>query len=143
VAAIASIRAAAGDEFFAPEATAPVAARASGHSYPYAIDKHGASPGFSELLRLGGDDVDALPMLRDVPELNYTFRKRKQRVVSADAHVVTGAELGAALTDQDIARAHDFAAKFLHAKALRIAVATIARAAACFFVCHVCCLLYA
>src|SRR5690606_3486133 len=44
--------------------------------------------------------------------------------------------LGAALTDKDVAGEDLLAAKLLHAEALRLGVATVARRTASFLVCH-------
>jgi len=49
-------------------------------------------------------------------ELHSAFDLGKNRVIAAHAYVFTGPPLGAALTHEDVARDHGFAAVFLHAK---------------------------
>src|SRR5262245_11205077 len=61
---------------------------------------------------------------------------RVQRVVAADADVGAGVHARAALPHQDLAGIDALAAVDLHAEALRLGVAPVARAAACFLVCH-------
>jgi hypothetical protein len=53
-----------------------------------------------------------------VYEGHVAIRQRKQCVVNANAHVVTGVKLGSALTYNNVACAHGFAAEALHAEAL-------------------------
>src|SRR6185312_15304805 len=60
----------------------------------------------------------------------------EQGVVAADANVLAGVHLGAALADQDVARQNLLAAEALHAEALAVGIAAVARGAACFLVCH-------
>src|SRR5262249_40966339 len=61
---------------------------------------------------------------------------RVERIITADADVDARFELGAALTDQDRAARYRLAAKALDSQALRRRIATVARAANSFFVCH-------
>src|SRR5690606_41808960 len=65
-----------------------------------------------------------------------TVLEREQGVVLADADVVAGVVLGAALADDDVAGEHELAAVALHAEAFRFRVAAVARATTGFFVCH-------
>src|SRR5689334_915490 len=60
----------------------------------------------------------------------------EQRVVAADAHVLAGVHLGAALADQDVARQDLLAAEALHTETLAVGIAAVARGTACFLVCH-------
>src|SRR3546814_10580142 len=60
----------------------------------------------------------------------------EQGVILAHADVLAGMHLGAALADDDIARNDGLAAELLDAEALGLGVATVARGAASFFVCH-------
>src|SRR5262245_38872340 len=60
----------------------------------------------------------------------------EQRVVAADADIVTGVHLGAALTDQDVAREDLLAAEALHTQPLALRIAAVTRRAACFLMCH-------
>ena len=50
-----------------------------------------------------------------------------------------GMHLGAALAHDDAAGGDELAAESLDAEALRLRIASVARAAACFLVCHVVC----
>src|SRR5207248_11133700 len=65
----------------------------------------------------------------------------EQRVVAAPADAETRVELGAALADEDLARAHDLAAEALHAQVLGAGVASVARAGRTLLVSHGCVLL--
>ena len=53
-------------------------------------------------------------------ELHRSLDEREKRVVLAHADVFAGVELGAALTNEDVARKNAFATEALHAEALRI-----------------------
>src|SRR5438128_773345 len=68
---------------------------------------------------------------RDLP-----VGKRKQGMILAQADVVARVPLGAALTHDDVAGAHGFAAELFHAEALALTVAAVAGRAACLLVCH-------
>src|SRR5690606_41050534 len=57
-------------------------------------------------------------------------------MVLAHADVDARVPLGTALTNEDVAWNDGFAAELLHAKALRLGIATVTRATASFFVCH-------
>src|SRR5215470_11730624 len=69
-------------------------------------------------------------------ERHHAVDGREQRVVAADADILSGIHLGAALTNQDVAGEDLLAAVALHAQALAVRVAAVARGAACFLVCH-------
>jgi hypothetical protein len=87
----------------------------------------------------GWNDADGTPLLYALDgELNPAFRLREKGVILAHANVVTGVELGAALTYDDIARNNSLAAIHLDAQALRFRVAAVSSGAATFFVCHDC-----
>src|SRR5687768_2224434 len=58
-------------------------------------------------------------------------------VVATQADIIAGLDLGAALAHNDSARPHNLTAIALDAKHLRLAVATIARAADAFLMCHI------
>src|SRR5258708_20893497 len=60
----------------------------------------------------------------------------EEGVVAADADILAGIHLGAALADQDVARQDLLAAETLDAQPLARGIAAVARGAACFFVCH-------
>ena len=70
-------------------------------------------------------DIDVLlvPARR---ELHRAFDQREERVIAADADVLTGVELRPALADDDIPREHVLAAETLDAEALRIGVPAVA-----------------
>src|SRR6185369_16336197 len=69
-------------------------------------------------------------------EGNHAVRGGEQGVVAADADVGAGVHLGAALADQDVAGQYLLAAEALHAEALAVRIAAVARRTACFLVCH-------
>jgi len=83
--------------------------------------------------RLDRDHVHAFA----VPvEPDMTFRQREYCKIPPKAHVPAGQKPGAALTDNDIARYHAFAAKTLDAKPFTDAVPVVLRTALSFFVSH-------
>src|SRR5207244_3372222 len=59
-------------------------------------------------------------------------------VVAAQAHVLAGMPLGAALTHNNVARDNVLAAELLDAKALADGIAAVLGRAAGFFMCHCC-----
>ena len=61
---------------------------------------------------------------------------RDRGVVLADADVLAGVDVGAALTDEDLAGLDVLAAEALGAEALRLRVATVLRSALALLVCH-------
>ena len=67
------------------------------------------------------DDVDDLAATLGA-ELDGAVREREQGVVAAAADVVTGVEVGAALADEDLARADDLAAETLHSEVLGLSL---------------------
>src|SRR5258706_9291943 len=70
------------------------------------------------------------------PILHNAVDQRKERIVAAHADILTRMDLGAELTNQNIARAHSLAAENLHTASLTIAIASVAGTAACFLMCH-------
>src|SRR5690606_21761748 len=60
----------------------------------------------------------------------------EQGVVAAEADIVARVEGGATLTHEDVAGQHALAAELLHAEALRLGVATVARRTTGFLVSH-------
>src|SRR5690606_610192 len=77
-----------------------------------------------EASRLPGDDVDGAAALRTLGrELDRAIDQREQRVVAAQADARTRVELGAALTDDDVAGLDGLATVHLDAEALRVGVA--------------------
>src|SRR5690606_32160645 len=60
----------------------------------------------------------------------------KEGMVLAHPDIDARMPLGAALTDDDVARNHGFAAELLDAEALGFGIATVTRGTASFLVCH-------
>ena len=89
------------------------------------------------LLDLRSDDVDDLAATLGA-ELDRTGREGEERVVAATADVGARVEVGATLTDEDLAREDNLTAEALHAEALCVGVTTVARRTRAFFVCHCC-----
>ena len=71
-------------------------------------------------------------------ELDRTGREREQRVVAAPADTQTRVEVGAALTNNDLASVDKLTAETLHAETLGVGVTTVARGRRAFFMCHAC-----
>src|SRR5688572_719879 len=71
-----------------------------------------------------------------VAETDATVDQCKKGMILAQADVVARVPLRAALAHDDVAGANHFAAELLHAKALGLRIAPVARGAACFFMCH-------
>src|SRR6187431_2279142 len=88
------------------------------------------------LLRRHHDVDDLAAALRT--ELDRAGLEGEQRVVTATADVGAGVEVGAALTDDDLAGEDLLAAEPLHAEALCVGVTTVTGGACALFVCHVC-----
>ena len=86
-----------------------------------------------ERLLCTGDDVDFALIFA---ESNSSVAKSKQSVVAAATNVDTGAETGAALTDNDGTGSDSFAAESLDTEKLGIAVATVAAAGLTFLMSH-------
>src|SRR4051794_18821460 len=101
-------------------------------SEPERADPVGLGP--ASLSRGGkdGDDAPAAALL----EVDRTRGTRVDRVVLADADTVAGLELGAALTDDDLAAGHGLAGEDLHAKALGVGVAAVTGGAEALLMCH-------
>src|SRR6476620_4185168 len=69
-------------------------------------------------------------------ELHGAGGGREQGVVAATSAVHAGVEVGAALTDQDLAGLDDLAAEPLHAQPLGGGVTTVTCAGSALLVCH-------
>src|SRR5690606_29999643 len=78
--------------------------------------------------------VTAVPLVLDDP-----VDRRVQREVPPHADEAAGMDLGAELTDEDVAGHDRLAAVDLHAAALTLGVATVAGATLTFFVSHLRC----
>ena len=69
--------------------------------------------------------------------LDDAINEGEQRVVAPHANVGPWMNLSTELAHQNIAGAHGLAAVHFDAPPLPIAISSIARAAACFFMCHI------
>src|SRR5690606_27073151 len=69
-------------------------------------------------------------------ERHVAVNQCKQGVILAHANVLTGVELGAALTHDDGTSCHQLATKGLHAQHFWLGITSVARRAAAFFLCH-------
>src|SRR5690606_12817310 len=69
-------------------------------------------------------------------ESHAASRKRKEGVVFAHADVDARVHPSAALTDDNVAADHVLTAELLHTEATASRIATVARATACFLMCH-------
>ncbi len=81
-----------------------------------------------------GDRDEAL--VAGAAELDGSVAEREDRVVATEAGARAGAELRAALADDDHARLHGLAGEDLDAESLRLRVATVPRGAETLLVCH-------
>ena len=80
---------------------------------------------FIELLRFYFVNADLLSVFAQSFKADDAVDKREKGIVFADADVVAGVELGAALTDENIARKHFLPVRTLYAEAFRLAVAPV------------------
>src|SRR5690606_19055077 len=69
-------------------------------------------------------------------EAHMSVAGGEQRVILADADIAARVVLGAALTHENVPGENELAAELLHAQPLAWRIAPVARAAACFLVCH-------
>ena len=83
-------------------------------------------------LRLRRNDVHPAAAL---VERHFAVDEREQSPIAARADVVARYELGAALADDDAARADDLSAEGFHAQAFADAVAAVADASLTFLMC--------
>ena len=77
------------------------------------------------VLLLGGVNRNLLTILAQTLEADNAAHQREQGVVLADAHVLTGMNLGAALTNENVASLRELTVGTLRAKALGFAVAAV------------------
>ena len=83
-----------------------------------------------------GFDADKLALGHPaLLEPDFAVRQRKERVVTAYAHVVTRMKPGAALANQDVAGQNRLTTITLYTQVLGIGIAAITRSAACLFMC--------
>ena len=76
-----------------------------------------------------GIGADMHATLHAASKLEGAVAQREQGVVLASADVLAGMELGAALTNDDVAGANMLTAEHLHAESLCVRVATVAAGA--------------
>ena len=93
---------------------------------------HRADPG------LGGRDGRGIDVDAPVAAIkaDVAVGKGEKGMIATHADVVTGVELGAALTDEDGAGENELAAEAFHAETLAVAVAAVACRSLTFFMCH-------
>src|SRR5688500_16735335 len=82
------------------------------------------------------DDADHFLVAAVIFELHHAVDHRIDREIAAEANICAWAHQDAALAHDNAARTDDFAAVAFHATHLRLAIATVARAADAFFMCH-------
>lgn len=81
---------------------------------------------FGDLDVFDGNDADLEALLVLVLELDDAVDERVDRVVGAEPDVFARVPLGAALTDDDVARDHELTAELLDSAVLRIGSTTVA-----------------
>jgi hypothetical protein len=155
ITAIAAVRPAKRDVFFAPETYAAITAVPGFdsdfrfinkfHVYPdkkapsvtrLFVREKGVSFFLASVCRNLGD-ADELPSQGSLGlEADMSVSQGKKGVVLAYANIVAGVKLGAALANDDAASGNELTAKALHAKALGIGVPTVPGTAARFLVSH-------
>src|SRR5690606_8544953 len=92
-----------------------------GRGYEDGASRSPPRPGSLLLLLSGCDDVDDLAAALGA-ELDGARLESEQRVVAATADARAGVEVGAALTDEDLAGADGLTAEALHAESLCVGV---------------------
>ena len=70
-------------------------------------------------------NANALLSTGDMLELNGAVDKRKESVIGSDANVITGMDLGSALSYKDVAGDNCLTVSLLNAKALRLGITTV------------------
>jgi len=86
------------------------------------------------LERKHADDLFVIRALE--AEVNLSADLGKQSMVLTDSHVDPRVNLSTALTDDDVAGHYCLSAVTLHAKALRLRIATVSGTSPRFLVCH-------
>ena len=154
-AAIAAVRAASGHEFFTVKAHRTVAALARVEPYRGDVDKvglcchtappyiHQKEPGqngpalrlqlFRKKLLL---DAALLAVFTHALETDGTVHQSKQGVIAALANVLTRHDVGATLTNQDVAGQNELTVCTLGAQTLCCGIAAVLGAAYALFMCH-------
>ena len=82
---------------------------------------------------LGGVDRDLLAVLAQALETDNTVSLGKEGIVGADAHVLAGVNVRAALTHQNVAGQNELTVSTLGAKALGLGVTAVLGGAHTFF----------
>src|SRR5437588_4763283 len=127
--AVAAVRTALRDVLLPPEAEPAVAALAGLDVDPGPVAEHG------ELLRGVLDDRHEAALAARA-ERDRAGAGREDRVVAADQRAGAGAELRAALPDDDVARLRRLAVEHLHAEVLGVRIAAVLGGAETFLMCH-------
>lgn len=83
---------------------------------------------------LGGVDRDLLAILAQALETDNTVSLGKEGIVGADAHVLAGVNVRAALTHQDVAGLDELTVGTLGAKALGLGITAVLGGAAALLV---------
>ena len=154
-AAVAAVRAACGHEFFTVKAHRTVAALARVEPYRGDVDKvglccHTAPPYFHQkepgqngpALRLQLFrkklllDAALLAVLAHALKTDGAVHQSKQGVIAALANVLTRHDVGATLTDQDVAGQNELTVCTLGAQTLCCGIAAVLGAAYALFMCH-------
>jgi len=157
IAAVAAVRAAAGHKFFAVKTHAAITAASAFHRNFNSVNKHiktslitvlinkkpatltiqstGLLILFWKSAKLRFDRNNAHGA-GGLAEFHFAVAKSKEREIAAAADVFARMELGAALTDDDVAGENEFAAILFNTQILRIAVATVTAAGLTFLMCH-------
>ncbi|BBG29160.1 SAM-dependent methyltransferases [Zymobacter palmae] len=85
----------------------------------------------------GRFDADEFTLFRTFGfELDFTVGQSEERVVLTNTHVSTSVELGAALTNDDVACCSSLAAEQFYAEAFGLGVASVTRTTCCLLVSH-------
>ena len=82
---------------------------------------------------LGGVDRDLLAVLAQTLETDNTVSLGKEGIVGADAHVLAGVNVRAALTHQDVAGQNELTVSTLGAQALGLGITAVLGGAHTFF----------
>jgi hypothetical protein len=81
-------------------------------------------------------DSAALAVTANALEMNAAINQSVQGVIAADADALTRMDVGAALTDQDVAGQNKLTVAALDAEALGLGITTVLGRTYAFFMCH-------
>jgi hypothetical protein len=90
-------------------------------------------PAFADFLLL---DRAALTVTAHALKADGAVNHCKQRIIAADANALTGMDMSAALTNQNITGQDELTIAALDAKTLRLGVTTVLGRTYAFFMCH-------